>query len=375
MSLLNLFNIHKNFLSTPIALAGLTVLFTAAKLLIYAALAGGHLESAMCQWDCGWYLGIARHGYDVSTFLVNGEYQANWAFFPLYPMLVRAWAGFVGEPLELAGIVVSTTAFVAFVILGYRYRVASRVSPSPWIWLLLLITWPFSLFFHVAYSEALYAALSVGTLLLLVNLRPLGASVACAFLTGTRPTGILLAGWIGLQALGRACKALTLDEATRALLLAVIAPLGLIAFMALLSARTGDPLAFLHVQSGWHHEMSNPARVLWKFATPGLRFGRLIRAYFALWAVVGLFAAGWLAWRRMRTEAWVCASTVIMALTAGTLVGMPRFVAANPVFLLAIADLIEGIQSAALRLGIFFMFSVVQIFFVLAWYQHTIGWF
>lgn len=359
-----------NFVTTPIGLAVATLLFTAAKLLIYAALAGSHFESAMCQWDCGWYLRIARQGYDNSTFLVGGEHQANWPFFPLYPTLVRGWGRFTGEPLELAGIVVSTTAFVAFAILGYRYRVATRVSPSPWTWLLLLMTWPYSFYFHAPLSEGLYAALSVGTLLLLVRRRPLAASFACASLTSTRPTGILVAGWIGLEALGRARKALTAGEAVRAFVPAVIAPLGLIAFMALLFARTGDPLAFLHVVSGgWHHEMSNPARVLWEFAAPDFHRRRLVGTYFALWAVVGLLAAGWLAWRRVPTEAWLCGSTVIMALTSGSLWSMPRYVAANPVFLLAIADLIERVQRPALRFGIFFVFSAVQIFYVLAWYR------
>jgi hypothetical protein len=145
--------------------------------------------------------------------------------------------------------------------------------------------------------------------------------------------------------------------------------------MALLLGRTGDPLAFVHVESGWHHGTSNPARVLWQFATPGLRLGRLVRIYLALWAIVGLLAAGWLAWRRVPAEAWLCGGTVIMALSAGTLVSMPRFVAANPVFLLAIADLIECVERAAIRLAIFFVFSAVQIVCVLAWYQHTMSWF
>jgi hypothetical protein len=142
--------------------------------------------------------------------------------------------------------------------------------------------------------------------------------------------------------------------------------------MALLFGRTGDPLAFLHIESAWHHEISNPARVLWQFAIPGIPLGRLARMYMALWGVVGLLAAGWLAWRRMPAEAWLCGSTVIMALTAGTIASIPRYVAANPVFLVAIADLIECVQRPALRLAIFFLFSALQIFFVLAWYQHTI---
>ena len=41
----------------------------------------------MCQWDCQWYVGLADRGYDpfpVPTMINAG----NWAFFPLYPLLV-----------------------------------------------------------------------------------------------------------------------------------------------------------------------------------------------------------------------------------------------------------------------------------------------
>jgi Gpi18-like mannosyltransferase len=299
------FSVPKTFAATPVYLVVATVVFTAVKLLIYAAMAPGRFDSAMCQWDCGWYLRIARHGYDTATFL-GAEHQADWAFFPLYPALLKAWGRLFGEPLELAGIIISTAAFVAFAVIGHHYRVASRGSSSLLIWLLLLVTWPYSFYLHAAYTEALYAALSVGMLLLVASRRLLWASVATAFLSATRPNGILIAAWIGLSALGQARRTGTAGGVVRALLPAAIAPLGLIAFMALLFIRTGDPLAFQHAQSGWHHEMSNPLRVLWDgFATLDLRHHRVGPTYLAGWAVLGLIAAVWLAWRGLSAEAWL----------------------------------------------------------------------
>jgi hypothetical protein len=364
------FRIPKKFVATSLGLVIAALVFTVVKLLIYVAMAQGHFDSAMCQWDCNWYLRIARRGYDTATFLVGAEHQADWAFFPLYPALLKAWGYVIGEPLEVAGIVISTAAFVAFAVIGQHYRVASRGASSPLIWLLLLMTWPYSFYFHAAYTEALYAALSVGILSFLLSGRLLWAGIASAFLTATRPNGILVAAWIGLKALGEARKAGTAGGVVRALIPAAIAPLGLIAFMALLYIRTGDPLAFQHVQSGWHHEMSNPLRVLWDgFATLDLRHGRVGPSYLAGWAVLGLIAAVWLGWRGLSAEAWLCGSTVILALMSGNLWSMPRYVAANPFFLLAVADVIERIPKPAVRLVIFILFSAVQIFFVLAWYR------
>ena len=37
-------------------------------------------------WDSGWYFDIAQRGYYWSA---SG--QSSLAFFPLYPMLMRAW--------------------------------------------------------------------------------------------------------------------------------------------------------------------------------------------------------------------------------------------------------------------------------------------
>jgi hypothetical protein len=48
---------------------------------------------------------------------------------------------------------------------------------------------------------------------------------------------------------------------------------------------------------------------------------------------------------------------------------MPRYVGANPFFLLVTADFLERIPKPAVRLAIFVLFSAVQIFFILAWYR------
>ncbi|MCX8515193.1 MAG: hypothetical protein ORN24_06450, partial [Burkholderiales bacterium] len=47
--------------------------------------------SAMCKWDCQWYLTIINNGYDLHTRTYPRLWHglANWAFFPLYPYLVK----------------------------------------------------------------------------------------------------------------------------------------------------------------------------------------------------------------------------------------------------------------------------------------------
>src|ERR1700743_3681034 len=49
--------------------------------------------AAMCVWDCSWYADIVLHGYQAHPENLNFGGRsgiANWAFFPLYPLLVAA---------------------------------------------------------------------------------------------------------------------------------------------------------------------------------------------------------------------------------------------------------------------------------------------
>jgi hypothetical protein len=336
---------------------------TLAKLAGYSLLASTTLSHAMCQWDCGWYLSVATNGYDDEPHLVTGHMQANWAFFPFYPALIAGTQVISGRSPETVGLAVSTVCFIAFAALGARYRAITRASGSPWTWLLLLFTWPYSLYFHAPYSEALYALLATATLLALVRQQPLAAGCTTALLTATRPTGILLAVWIGLNSFW--CSVSAGRPAWRFLWAAVVASLGLLAFMALLYRRTGDPLSFLHIQSGWLRTLSNPLTVLLHIASQ-LRPGP---AYLAAWAILGLAAGGWLALKRHAAEAWLVTTTVLMALASGTLWSMPRFVAANPVFLLAVADILEIYVPPAGRIVAYMAMGGVQAVLVMDWFR------
>ena|SRR5687767_9786274 len=60
-------------------------------------------------WDSGWYFDIARRGY-----YWNPDGQSSIAFFPLYPMLIRAGAwpfGGTEEALWISAIAVSAIAY------------------------------------------------------------------------------------------------------------------------------------------------------------------------------------------------------------------------------------------------------------------------
>ena len=65
---------------------------------------------AMCVWDCYWFGDIATHGYQAYPETLNFGGPAgiaNWAFFPLYPLLIAAVQRLVVAPPATVGAIVS----------------------------------------------------------------------------------------------------------------------------------------------------------------------------------------------------------------------------------------------------------------------------
>lgn len=342
----------------------------AVRLAAYAVLAPNGLAHDLCQWDCHWYLSIAGAGYEAAPHWVGDRLAANWAFFPLFPLSVRLLNTLAGIAPMISGVAVATVALWGFTVLGWLYRARTRPNASPWPWLLLLTAWPYAFYFNATYSEGLYAALTTACLLALQAERPWLAAATCALVTATRPTGILLAGWFGLDRLRRASMARSPAGILSSLAPAVLAPLGLLGFMAFLWWRVGDPLAFAHIQSAWDHTLRNPLMVLLDaLGAADPRNGHFGLFYLVGWAVAGLGAGGLLLAKRRPAEAWLCAGTVLMALLSGVVWSMPRFVACNPAFLFAAADVLEALPSRSGRAFVLVALAAVQAVFLLGWFR------
>ena len=356
-------------MSKSTAIVGAVALLIALKLMAYVLLTDMPLESAMCQWDCGAYKEIVDIGYDAQMhFVVGCCWQANWAFFPLFPLLILSLKSFIDASTGVLGIIVSSAFFWAFALLGVKYRVVTRHETSVWPWLIVLLCGPNSFYFQAGYTESLFAMLVMLIFLGLVHHRPWVAAIATGFLTATRPTGVLMAILLGFRQLWAVRLAKSWGEGLSSLAPLAVAPLGIIGFMTFLYFHIGDALAFLHIQSGWGRTGGNPLRVL---SAPFISWktGHLERSavYFAAWAILGLMAAAWLASRRFFAEAWLCGAVIILALSSGSLQSMPRFVATNPAFLLAAADFWVLIQSRYLRAIIALTLVGLQAVLVLEW--------
>jgi hypothetical protein len=223
--------------------------------------AGDVLLAPLARWDAVWYLEIASQGY-------GGE-QHRAAFFPLYPLLVRA----VGElgggspgALLIASYLVALAAFLGALVLLYRLVALELGRPLAGPTLLLLAFFPASLYFGAPYSESLFLLASVAAFYAARTGHWAWAGVAAAGAAATRSAGVLLLVPLAVLYLwgpradrpGPGRHALRPDAAWL-----LLAPLGLAAYALYLKLAHGDGLAFLDVQHAWYRHFAGPLGGVW----------------------------------------------------------------------------------------------------------------
>ena len=245
---------RKHLVATTIVLTRLPVLVAGAvAVLVFGTtpppaaealwrISADELTNLLARWDTAFYYSIATGGYqwDRTTFS-----HQNAAFFPLYPLLMR-WGGALlgGRPL-LAGVLISLLAFAGAIALLHRLAILEMDEERAQSAIILLVTFPYALFFSVVYTESLFLLLTVGAFYAMRRGR-LGFVSVCGLAAGlTRPNGF----WLTLPLV---CLALTEPRRRRIALVAAGAPLlGVALFSGYLFVRFGDVLGWVHAQAAW----------------------------------------------------------------------------------------------------------------------------
>ena len=268
------------------------------------AVEGGwqNLWTAWERSDAIWYLRIAADGYRPD--------DGSAAFFPLFPMLVRAVGWLTGGHLLLAGYLVANLALLGALIVLHRLTALELSEPAARRAVLYVCVLPTSFFLFAPYTESLFLLLSLGALLAARRRRWAVAGLLGLLAALTRSPGVLLA-------LPLACEAVLQwregpDRRVSVLAARLLAPVatgaGLLLYLGFWLVRYDDPLRPVELQrTGWSKEASLPWHTLWD----GLRIGTQLPGsypggYFALdlLVVLGVLAAGvWVALRTRPTYA------------------------------------------------------------------------
>ncbi len=202
------------------------------------------LLSIFSAADAGWYINIAKNGYHREP--AQGTIQRNWAFFPLYPLLLsffsKFWNSYVG-----VGVILSNISFFFALVLLYKFSLQYGMTKSQAaeaLWLLCLF--PTSYFFSAPFTESLFLLLVIGSFYLVQKDKFLLSALCFSLSTATRPLGLLmLPGYLLF------CHKKVRLFSIQSVLITIIAPLGIVLFMLHLYALTGDPLAFSKNQAAW----------------------------------------------------------------------------------------------------------------------------
>jgi hypothetical protein len=136
------------------------------------------------RWDALWYEHIARSGY--------GHGDPDAAFFPLFPGAVHVLSPLVGGNPALAGLLLSTAALVAALVVLHHLVAGDLDRGTADRTILYLAVAPVAFFLLAAFTESLFLLLATTSILAARRGRMAGAGGLAALAALCRPTGALL---------------------------------------------------------------------------------------------------------------------------------------------------------------------------------------
>lgn len=309
--------------STVLAPALVYLTIRQVSLLVLAwmsAAAGVGTRDELTSWDGVWYLALAAGGYDgVPAGLTDafGTRTAHTplAFFPGYPALVATLSWLPGIGVVTAAFLVSTGAGVsaAYGLARLAELVPGGSRRAGLVLVALFAAQPMAIVLSMTYSEGLFCALAVWCLVGLLRGQWVLAGMCCAAAGLVRPTAAALV----VAVLTAAVVAVAQDRDGRyPWIAALLAPSGLIGYLAFVATRTGRWNGWLVLQQqGWSSRFDG-GRATLRFTVEALTSAPSLLEVTTVWLLGGavlLLVLCVLSW--WRTGAWpllVYATTVLV---------------------------------------------------------------
>ncbi len=166
-------------------------------------------------WDSEFYLAIADKGYDNDKVRVTGGrgevYSLNYAFFPLYPLLIKIFSiplFFIEkikilshiELLVLSGVIVSMLGTLLGLISFYFFLKKNNfLSEEAFKGIFYLSIFPSAFFMGEVYTEGIFCGILFLTLLVTIYKKKWLSAILASLLFLTRPVGIMVVVFIFLE--------------------------------------------------------------------------------------------------------------------------------------------------------------------------------
>lgn len=302
--------------------------------------------SSWAQWDGGHFVNIAALGY------FNPQ---EYAFFPLFPNLIRFVSIFTFGNLPLAGLLISNIAFLVFLAVFYKLvknKFGARVANTA---IFTFLTFPTAFFGVAVYTESVFLLFACLALYFLESKKWLYAAIFSSAACATRFVGVFLIipfAWSCIRSIANSQLSLrgakrrsnlkkiaALTPFTRDDIVRIIAmPLSLSGFLLYslyLYLKFGDPFYFSTVQSVWHRSFVNPLITIASYVTVN-PFNKPFNDYLDIASTVGFLLILVFGFKKIPRAWWFFSLfTILVPASTGTLTSMPRYVlSAFPVFIL-----------------------------------------
>ena len=324
--------------------------------------------AALSNWDGQWYETIARHGYPRSLPASGPVPQTAWAFYPLYPALVRLVM--IVTPLgfaSAASLVSMTFAALAMVLIfrlvlvrGGRFAAAMTV--------LALCVFPSAPILQAAYTEGL-ALFGIALLVRSLTRREYaGAWVALLLLALTRPIVAAAAPVIVLHGLVHWRRSSRRQRWTIGCLAVAAAALVLL-WPVVAAIVTGRRDAYFATQRAWNNELSLQRSYLgWLFGGAD-QHTTITAALVLLVLLVALVVPAGRAWP-LELRLWAGIYALYLALTLRPTSSIERYMLLAGVPWLPVTALAPAGTSRWVRVLAFVTVALVGIRLQVGWVEH-----
>ncbi|MBY0380171.1 MAG: hypothetical protein K2P99_07220, partial [Burkholderiales bacterium] len=309
---------------------------------------------SMCKWDCKWYLTIIHNGYDshVRTYPKVWKGLANWAFFPLYPYIVKSVNFiFIGEPV-VTGIILNQAFIMLGMLIFYKYLRLSFDELNSRFGVILLAFSPFSVYFASLYTEALFLLLSLSAFYFLKTNRGLLSVICGGLLSATRPVGIMFGVVYVITQIHRIIS-------LKYIVYSLLAVSGLLCYMLYLHYQAHDFLAFQHIQKEWGRTGFHYSKILVQLKSMATDYNNFVMFLFSC------ILAGYLVSNKFYKEALFNMLCILPGPLTGTMMSEARF--CGTLFTFYLGLVIISKKSNSLKIGLALLFFLLYISYFMYW--------
>lgn len=341
----------------------------------------------MNPWDAEWYKEMTEAGYKFP----RSTGMANWAFFPLYPMICRAVRIITGGHINTYAIGMMVSNICIIVAVYYAVKLAYlELDKGKYdkndienIIIFLMLAGPCAVYYGAMYTEALFTMCVVMCFYNARKRNYMTAGVFAALASATRIVGCTLIVVLLIEMYIDSYKKqevmskrilYTVQDIIkdgRKLLSLALCPLGIFVYMAFLKHFCGDAWAFYHVQRAWRTQKLFPViGVLYKSCTGQLgsmsdvkQINGIILGWFCVFAL--LLYVIMIARKHYSAGAFGIVALII-PLTSSVMSTL-RFIVGSFVIYIGITQILLSVRIRTRRI-IMVLLAVAEVVCISAWY-------